>query len=66
MPGDMGHGVGHAGTNVRSHGRARRFPLWAAAIYRLMAGTPPATQTRETLDRSRTLEEALAVYAAHL
>jgi 3-hydroxyisobutyrate dehydrogenase-like beta-hydroxyacid dehydrogenase len=42
------------------------FHRGAAAIYRLMARTPLAAETRETLDRSRTLEEALAVYAAHL
>ena len=42
------------------------FHRGAAAIYRLMARTPLAAETRETLDQSRTLEEALAVYAAHL
>jgi 3-hydroxyisobutyrate dehydrogenase-like beta-hydroxyacid dehydrogenase len=43
-----------------------RFHRGAAEIYRLMARTPLAEETRETLDRSRTLEQALAVYAAHL
>ncbi len=42
------------------------FHRGAAAIYRLMARTPLAAETRETLDTSRTLEEALAIYAAHL
>ncbi len=42
------------------------FHRGAAAIYRLMARTPLAAETRETLDLDRTLEEALAVYAAHL
>ena len=42
------------------------FHRGAAAIYRLMARTPLAAETRETLDLGRTLEEALAVYADHL
>jgi 3-hydroxyisobutyrate dehydrogenase-like beta-hydroxyacid dehydrogenase len=42
------------------------FHRGAAAIYRLMARTPLAAETRETLDLGRTLDEALAVYAAHL
>lgn len=42
------------------------FHRGAAAVYRLMARTPLAAETRETLDHGRTLEEALAVYARHL
>jgi 3-hydroxyisobutyrate dehydrogenase-like beta-hydroxyacid dehydrogenase len=42
------------------------FHRGAAAIYRLMARTPFAAETRETLDLGRTLEEALEGYAAHL
>ncbi len=36
------------------------FHRAAGEIYRLMARTPLSAETRETLDRSRTLEEALA------
>ena len=42
------------------------FHLAAAEIYRIMAQTPFAAETRETLDRERTLEQALAGFAAVL
>jgi len=42
------------------------FHRGAAEIYRLLDTTPFAKETRETLDRSRTLEQAVAVYARHL
>jgi hypothetical protein len=32
----------------------------------MMAATPFAAESRETLDRSRTLEEAIRVFADHL
>ena len=38
----------------------------AADIFRLLARTPFAEETRETLDTSRTLEQALAEYVKHL
>ena len=38
----------------------------AADIFRLLAKTPFAGETRETLDRTRTLDQALAEYARHL
>ncbi len=38
----------------------------AAEIFRLLAQTPFASETRANMDRSRTLEDALAVYADHL
>jgi len=43
-----------------------KFHLGAADIYRLLDTTPFAKETRETLDRSRTLEQAVSVYAKHL
>lgn len=39
------------------------FHRAAAEIYRIMARTPFAAETRETLDRSRTLEQALAAFS---
>lgn len=42
------------------------FHNGAADIFRVLAKTPFAEETRETLDRSRTLEQALAEYVKHL
>lgn len=42
------------------------FHRAAGDIYRLMARTPIAAETRETLDQRRTLEEALAIFADQL
>ena len=42
------------------------FHKGAADIFRLLAKTPYAEETRETLDTSRTLEQALAEYVRHL
>lgn len=42
------------------------FHRGAADIYRLLATTPFASETRESADRSRTLDQAVAVYAQHL
>ena len=42
------------------------FHLGAAATYRLLDTTPFAKETRETLDRSRTLEQSIEAYARAL
>ncbi len=42
------------------------FHEGAAEIFKLLAKTPFAEETRETLDTSRTLEQALAEYVKHL
>ncbi|MEM9735124.1 MAG: DUF1932 domain-containing protein [Pseudomonadota bacterium] len=42
------------------------FHRGAAEVFRTLAATPFAAETRETLDRSRTLEEAIAAYIAAL
>jgi len=42
------------------------FHNGAAGIFRVLSRTPFAQETRETLEKSRTLEEALAVYVKHL
>lgn len=49
-----------------SAGVTGNFHKGAADIFALLAKTPFAEETRETLDRSRTLEEALAEYVKHL
>jgi hypothetical protein len=42
------------------------FHRGAAEVFRLLVETPIATETRETVDESRTLEEALAIYVEAL
>ncbi len=42
------------------------FHEGAAEIFRVLAKTPFANETRETIDESRTLEEAIRVYAQYL
>jgi hypothetical protein len=49
-----------------SVGVTPKFHEGAADLYRLLDTTPFAQETRETLDRSRTVEQAVKVYAAHL
>ena len=51
---------------LESVGVTPKFHLGAADIYRLLDTTPFAKETRETLDLSRTLDQAVAVYAKHL
>jgi len=43
-----------------------RFHQGAADIFRVLAQTPFASETRETIDNNRTLEDALKVYAETL
>ena len=43
-----------------------RFHQGAAEVYRLLASTPLAAENRETMDKSRSLEEVVRVYAHHL
>jgi 3-hydroxyisobutyrate dehydrogenase-like beta-hydroxyacid dehydrogenase len=49
-----------------SVGVTPKFHLGAADLYRLLDTTPFAKETRESLDRSRTLEQSVKVYAEHL
>lgn len=51
---------------LASAGLPPGFHEGAAEIFRLLAKTPFAAETRETMDTSRTLEEALRVYAEYL
>ena len=49
-----------------SAGVTGNFHKGAAEVFALLAKTPFASETRETLDKSRTLEQALAEYVKHL
>ncbi|MEM9045326.1 MAG: DUF1932 domain-containing protein [Pseudomonadota bacterium] len=49
-----------------SAGVASGFHDGAADVFRVLAKTPFAEETRETLDKSRTLEQALEEYIKHL
>ena len=42
------------------------FHEGAASIFRILSKTPFATETRETIDASRTLEETIREAAKHL
>ena len=47
-------------------GLTPNFHRGAAEVFRLLSGTPFAQETRETLDRSRTLQQTIEVVARHL
>jgi 3-hydroxyisobutyrate dehydrogenase-like beta-hydroxyacid dehydrogenase len=47
-----------------SVGVTPRFHEGAAELYRLLAASPLSAETRESADRSRSLEAALAIFAA--
>ena len=49
-----------------SVGVTPHFHQGAAEVFRLLDKTPFASETRQTLDTSRTLEQALAEYVKHL
>ena len=49
-----------------SVGLTNQMHLGAADIFRLLASSTFATETRETADRSRGLSEAIAVFASSL
>ena len=42
------------------------FHEGAAEIFRILAKTPFASETREAIDASRTMEDSITVYAEHL
>jgi 3-hydroxyisobutyrate dehydrogenase-like beta-hydroxyacid dehydrogenase len=69
LPADAGRYVGEMeeiAATFESVGVTPKFHQGAADLYRLLDQTPFAEETRESLDRSRTLEQAVKVYAAHL
>jgi 3-hydroxyisobutyrate dehydrogenase-like beta-hydroxyacid dehydrogenase len=69
IPADSARWVGEMEEIARAFGDAGVTPGFhegAAEIFRVLARTPFASETRADMDRSRTLEEALAVYADQL
>lgn len=69
IPADSARWVGEMEEIAQTFGDAGVTPGFhegAAEIFRVLERTPFASETRATMDRSRTLEEALAVYSQHL
>jgi 3-hydroxyisobutyrate dehydrogenase-like beta-hydroxyacid dehydrogenase len=69
LPADSGRWIGEMeqiAATFRGAGVTSGFHEGAEAIFRLLSGTPFAEETRETLDTSRTLEDAVRAFAAAL
>lgn len=69
LPADAGRWIGEMDEIADTFRAAELTPAFheaAAWIFRLMARTPYASETRETLDRSRTLEETIRTFAEQL
>ena len=66
LPADAGRWTGEMreiARTFRDAGLPGGFHEAAEAIFELMDATPYASETRETLDRSRTLEETIRTFA---
>jgi len=69
LPADSGRWIGEMeqiAATFHDAGVPDGFHRGAAAIFRVMAATPFAAESRETLDRSRNLEDAIRAFAEHL
>jgi hypothetical protein len=69
IPADAGRWIGEMeeiAATLAGVGVPSGFHDGAAEIYRVLAQTPFAAETRETLDTSRTIGEAIPVYARYL
>ena len=69
IPADAGRWIGEMeeiAATLASVGVTSGFHDGAAEIYRVLDRTPFAAETRETLDMSRTIDEAIPVYAKYL
>jgi len=69
MPLDAGRWIGEMheiAATLGGTGVTPNFHKGAAEIFELLVKTPIANETRETVDKSRTLRQALEIYAAHL
>lgn len=65
LPADAGRWIGEMeeiASTFRSAGLPGGFHDGAASVYRAMAATPFAAETRATIDRSRTLEDAVIAF----
>ncbi len=66
LPVDAGRWIGEMeeiAATLGDAGLPREFHEGAANLFRLLENTPIAAETRETIDRTRTLEDVLAIYA---
>ena len=69
LPVDAGRWIGEMKEIARTFeaaGVTPQFHRGALEIFELLASTPIASETRETLDRSRTMEQAVRIYLDHL
>lgn len=69
LPADAGRWIGEMEEIARtfeSVGVTPNFHLGARDIFRLLEQTPFAAETRETIDKSRTMEQSVEEYARHL
>ena len=69
MPLDAGRWIGEMheiAATLGGTGVTPNFHKGAADIFELLTETPIAKETRQTVDKSRTLKQALEIYAAHL
>ena len=65
LPVDAGRWIGEMeeiAATFKSAGLPAGFHDGAADVFRLLDKTPIAQETRETIDKSRTLEQCLAIY----
>jgi hypothetical protein len=69
IPADAGRWIGEMeeiAATLAAAGIPSGFHDGAAAICRVLERTPFASETRETLDQSRTIDQAIPVYARFL
>ncbi|MBT3659766.1 MAG: NAD(P)-dependent oxidoreductase [Rhodospirillaceae bacterium] len=69
IPADSGRWIGEMeeiAATFREAGVTGGFHDGAAEVFRVLSRTPFADETRESMDRSRGLDEAIAVYVQHL
>ena len=69
LPADAARWVGEMEEIARTFeaaGVTPHFHLGARDVFKLLAATPLAAETRETIDKSRTLEQSVKVYLDHL
>jgi 3-hydroxyisobutyrate dehydrogenase-like beta-hydroxyacid dehydrogenase len=69
LPADSGRWIGEMeeiATTFSEAGVPSGFHEGAAEIFRILERTPFASETRETMDADRTVEESVSVYAATL
>lgn len=69
LPADAGRWIGEMeqiAETYASAGVTANYHKGAADMYRLLNATPFAAESRETMDKSRTMQESVKVYVQHL